>query len=1115
MTDRSFSLRFALYALLALALAAAVALPLARSNAKTRSTLELEGQGQTVAAILGANIAPGQLDGPVHAAGRQKLQLTLSGANRVRVRIVRRNGTVAFSNTAAFRSPPGMSDQVAQALAGKTRSATTDLVRPDGSKVAVLEVATPIVIGGRVAAVLVLDNAWKPFAAQIRQATLVPAASVGVALLLVYLALIPIMRRLLRERRSAERLVAARERLAQTIVERAPQGIWVLDDHGLIEFVNPRLEALLGYDTAEMIGRPISDFALVAPAERGREEVLLRRRDGVSVRALVETDALDDRGAAVATVIDIEEMKVKEESLADARQRLAAIVEAQRAIAELGANVGDAMAEIVARTHVLTESDLAFISFQEGDELVVRAVSNGDSFPVGDRCAVDKSLAGLALRTGLVQRTENTELDERVAPRWRRVGEPARSIVVVPLVGPDGSAPAVLGIVRARPYAFDDEAIETARLMAEFAAVALRNAADADERKQLLNAVAEGEERFRNAIESAPIGFALSTPDDRYVTVNEAYCRIVGRTREELQEMTWRDLTHPDDLDVETEPTARLIDGTVPYLDVEKRIVRGDGETVWVRIHISMARDVDGRVLYGVSQAQDITTERALERRVREREQLFRNVFEQSPLAKGLYGDDGRLIEANAAAAKLTGAAPDDLVGRHYSEFDPGDGTVEDFWDRLLATPGGLAGEELEIRTAGPRRHVIISGRANIRPGQHLVTVQDITEQRLLEERLRQGQKLESVGRLAGGVAHDFNNMLTAISGNAQLLLAGGDLDVLGRGRVAEIELAATRAAGLTRQLLAFGRQQVLRPSVVDLNVVVDGIADVLTRLIGPEIRFELDLFECATPVLADEQQLHDVVISLTANAREAMPNGGVLRLETAVAAIAENARTDVPPGAYATLTVSDTGVGMTQSEVERMFEPFYTTKGDANTGLGLASAHGIVHQSGGYITVSSEEDHGTRFRIWLPLADPDELVSIGAELPELAEVVADALTVLLVEDEPAVRDVVAEMLTRAGYTVLTAESGTAALALSADHDGPIDLLVTDVVMPGMSGTEVARLISEQRPGTRTLFVSGYNEEAIRHQGVLAPGTGFLEKPFSGSDLTGKARELLEAAPVC
>jgi nitrogen-specific signal transduction histidine kinase/ActR/RegA family two-component response regulator len=394
-----------------------------------------------------------------------------------------------------------------------------------------------------------------------------------------------------------------------------------------------------------------------------------------------------------------------------------------------------------------------------------------------------------------------------------------------------------------------------------------------------------------------------------------------------------------------------------------------------------------------------------------------------------------------------------------------------------------------------------------------------VEERMRAEEELRQSQKMEAIGQLTGGVAHDFNNLLTLVIGGLDLidrqlpsLPAGPATDRIRRARDTAME-GARRAAKLTQHLLAFARRQPLQPRVIELNRLITEISDMLRRTIGEQVELEAVLGAGLWSVETDPVQLENAILNLAVNARDAMPGGGRLLVETATVELAASDVEEVPAGRYTTLTITDTGAGMGAEQLERLFEPFYSTKEEAGVGLGLATVYGIVRQSDGHVTVSSAPGRGTRFRIFLPASAepvPDEP---DAPVREPAAA-ADGATVLLVEDEPTVRAVIEEMLSESGYTVLAACDGPGALALAGAHDGPIDLLVTDVVMPGMSGQEVARLIAEERPSTRTLFVSGYNESAVARHGVLAPGTAFLEKPFSAGDLARKARELLDAAPV-
>ncbi|MGZ4388741.1 MAG: PAS domain S-box protein, partial [Gaiellaceae bacterium] len=771
-------------------------------------------------------------------------------------------------------------------------------------------------------------------------------------------------------------------------------------------------------------------------------------------------------------------------------------------IAELELDPDAALVRLVDRLQELTNADGAGLWSLQGDVLVNLSASGIAADERIARLSLAESQAGECIRTG----------EAWANPNSSRTPGPAGSLILVPLRGDTGIT-GVLGVLFKARAGYDDETVETARLMGHFASATLRNAAELRARRDLVAALAESEERFRNAVESSPIGFALATPDDRYVIVNDAFCRIVGRTREELDRLTWRDLTHPDDLVNEEELTRRLIAGELPHLDIEKRFLRGDGTTIWVRMLVSLARTMEGQPYYGVAQVQDITERRLLEQSVRERERLFRAVFDQSMTAHIVWDDTGRLLDANQSATELAGLPRDELLRRTWLEFAPPGDDFAPIIAEILET-GTAVGEVEMLRADGQRRTVLFAARANVQPGRHLSVIQDVTEQRLLEERLRQGQKMEAVGRLAGGIAHDFNNMLTAINGYSDLLLARLGPDTQLHRHAFEIHQAGLRAASLTRQLLAFSRRQVLQPSVLDLNGAIERTRDMIQRLVGEDVRVETELAAELDPVLADESQVQQVLVNLAANARDAMPQGGVLRIATETVTVdPEQARDAVAtPGRYSRVTISDTGVGMNAHELAQLFEPFYSTKGEAGVGLGLATVYGVVRQSGGFVTVDSEPGRGSAFHVYLPVTGRRDA---AADEPPAEEPAAGPReTVLLVEDEEVVRAILTEMLEANDYRVVAAEDGEEAVRLAAAEEGPIDVLVTDVVMPGMSGQEVARRVAEHRPAVRTLFVSGYTDSAIRQHGVLAPGTSFLQKPFSAGDLTRTLRELLDASPV-
>jgi PAS domain S-box-containing protein len=389
----------------------------------------------------------------------------------------------------------------------------------------------------------------------------------------------------------------------------------------------------------------------------------------------------------------------------------------------------------------------------------------------------------------------------------------------------------------------------------------------------------------------------------------------------------------------------------------------------------------------------------------------------------------------------------------------------------------------------------------------------DITEKRNLEAQLLQSQKMESMGRLAGGVAHDFNNLLGIIIGYGDLLSHRVAADPRLTKYVDDIVKAADRAAGLTRQLLAFSRKQVLQPRILDLNAVVDETQKMLRRIIGEDIQLVTVLDEHLGLVRADPGQMDQILMNLAVNARDAMPRGGRLTIETGNVALDESyarQHAGVEPGPYVMLAVSDTGHGMTPDVQNRIFEPFFTTKAPGKgTGLGLATVHGIVNQSGGHIFVYSEPGHGTSFKVYLARTDAAE---VAAPLPEstAAQLPRGSETIVLVEDEASLRELVRECLEATGYTVLEARHGADALEICEHHEGPIHLLVTDVVMPEMSGRELGERVRAVRPGTHVLYMSGYTDDAVVLHGVLAEDMAFLQKPFTAEALARKVRELLD-----
>jgi signal transduction histidine kinase/DNA-binding NarL/FixJ family response regulator len=424
------------------------------------------------------------------------------------------------------------------------------------------------------------------------------------------------------------------------------------------------------------------------------------------------------------------------------------------------------------------------------------------------------------------------------------------------------------------------------------------------------------------------------------------------------------------------------------------------------------------------------------------------------------------------------------------------------------------------IRKDGSAIVARISGRSipnGKSGGTFEIFIEDITETRTLELQLRQAQKMEAIGRLAGGIAHDFNNLLMVISGYSEFLLERLGPDLRLRGPAQEISNATQRATSLTRQLLAFSRKQMLAPKVLDLNEVVAENLKMLTRMIGEDIDLVMVPGPTLGAVRADPGQIDQVIMNLAVNGRDAMPHGGKLTIETANVTLDENfARTHTPltAGEYVMLAISDTGIGMDGETQARIFEPFFTTKGAKGTGLGLSTVYGIVKQSGGFIFVDSQPQRGTAFRAYFPRVDGREDLIVVQATIGLPRADHGQETILLVEDEINLRRLARQYLETQGYKILEAEDGAAALQIVDGHQGTIDLLLTDVIMPGMNGRELAGQIAKLLPDVRVLYMSGYTENAVGQDGMLDAGINLLQKPFSLPALRDRVREVLDSEPI-
>ena len=680
---------------------------------------------------------------------------------------------------------------------------------------------------------------------------------------------------------------------------------------------------------------------------------------------------------------------------------------------------------------------------------------------------------------------------------------------------------------------------------------------DLTERKLADEHLRASEERLRLLVDAAQeYAIFMLDPVGRVLSWNAGAERIKGYTPAEIIGQHFSKFYTPED--VETRKPARALAEALEtgrFTDEGWRL-RKDGARFWASVVISRLITSSGELIGFGKVTRDLTARRKADEELRRSEERFRVLVDTvQDYAIFMLDPEGRVQSWNRGAQALKEYSAAEIIGQHFSKFYPPedvasrkptreleaamrDGRVEDegwrlrkdgtrFWANVVITRltddhGKVLGFAKVTRDLTQRRameeaqreaNVLLERRVAERTAELRAAEQKRHE---LELRLLESAKMEAIGRLAGGVAHDFNNMLTVIKGNVELLREGGDGVAVEtrRDALAEVADAAERSAELTRQLLAFSRRQILIPRVLDVNEIVQGMLPMLNRLIGENIRVTTALAPDLLRTNADPSQIEQVILNLVVNARDAMPEGGDLAVETLNVKLDEvyaARRPEVRPGSYVMLAISDTGIGMDEATRARVFEPFFTTKGAGKgTGLGLATVHGVVRQSGGHVHVYSEQGHGSTFKVYLPAtALAPEHVRGSAEEP--CAVARPGARILLVEDEAAVRRLARAILTGMGHAVTEADDGEHALAVVARSRVQIDILVTDVVMPGMSGVQLYQQLREIYPELRVLYMSGYTENAVVHQGVLDPDVHFLQKPFTRDALCGKVRHVLDA----
>ncbi len=637
------------------------------------------------------------------------------------------------------------------------------------------------------------------------------------------------------------------------------------------------------------------------------------------------------------------------------------------------------------------------------------------------------------------------------------------------------------------------------------------------EREAAHRVAIDSEMRYRLLFDANPLPtWVYDSETLRFLAVNDAAVRQYGYSREEFLAMTIEQIRPPEDV-----AALRLSLRKVPREPLRGgswRHRRKDGGIVDVDV-VGTAIEFAGRSAE-LALVHDVTQRRRTEVELHESMSVLRAIVENSPVAIIVLDNDLRITRWNPSAERMFGWSSDEMLGQPYAGIIPEEKLKEHLrlQDEVLRGEVVTNFETQRRRSDGSLVDVILSVAVMRGPDGpsrgFAVLVADVTERRKLEMQFRQALKMEAVGQLAGGVAHDFNNLLTVITSYSGLLLAQLPGDDPMRSDIEQIGNAANRAAALTRQLLAFSRQQILRPRVLTFNEVVTGLQSLLRRLVRENIEITTSLDPQAGLVEADPGQIEQVIVNLVVNARDAMPDGGTLMIATTNAVFDDvylfrHEGVYMPPGNYALLSISDTGTGMTPEVQARAFDPFYTTKAPGEgTGLGLATVYGIVKQSGGYIWLYSEPGQGTTFKIYLPLVAKAAEVAVRER--DHALPLGGSETILLVEDDAVLRAVACRAIRAYGYNVLEASNGSEALEICERHGDPIQLVVTDVVMPGMSGGDLARQLAEHHPGIKVLLMSGYMRDAAVRQSIVRDGGAFLEKPFTPDVLVGRIREVLD-----
>lgn len=645
---------------------------------------------------------------------------------------------------------------------------------------------------------------------------------------------------------------------------------------------------------------------------------------------------------------------------------------------------------------------------------------------------------------------------------------------------------------------------------------------DITARKKAETKLKRSEKQFHAAFQASPLGMALISPTSDWIEVNAAFCQIIGYDIDELFSFNIRDITHPDDLKADAEHLKQLLEGAKDSFQLEKRYIHKDGSTVWVSVSVILIRDANDEPVHFVTQVLNLTDRKHMERALRRSEEQFRSAFETSPQGMALVAPGGRWLTVNEALCGMFGYSKKEFLEKGIETLthpDDLDSEVEDIRKLLRGEAQSFEMEKRYLHKSG----TTIWGQVSISlirdeagaPAQFVFQMLDLTKRREAEQQLVQSQKLEAIGQLTGGLAHDFNNLLAVILISLQLLERSHADDPKSIKRIRAALDATERGADLTHRLLAFSRKQSLEQKVIDVPKLVEGMTGLLKRTLGGSVNLQTQYEEDLATIEVDQSQLETGLLNLAINARDAMPDGGDLTIEACNVIIDEayaGSHSEVRPGRYVLIAVTDTGTGMSSDVIEKVFQPFFTTKEvGKGTGLGLSMLYGFVKQSKGHIEVYSEQGIGTSIKLYLPVLVDGQASALSDVVENETEVVGGDEIILVTEDDHAVRHSVCSLFKSLGYRVVEAENGNKAVKI-LNSDTPIDLLFSDIVMPGgMDGIALAEKAAVLRPGVKILLTTGFAEGAVARTKMLDANMEIIGKPYRREDVARKIRGVLDA----